>query len=192
MKETFALAAVLLVVAGNLPYIRDTLKGKVKPHPYTWLLWALVSGIILLGQMSRGAGVGALPTAASEIFALAIFLASLKYGFAGITKTDTVFLTLALAGIIPWMLTSDPTLSVVMAVGIDLAAFVPTIRKTWHFPATESPTLYITNTLRHVLTLYSLRAFNLVTALHSLVMVFANILMAALIVFERRKNGLKN
>lgn len=185
----FALAAAILLIIGNVPYLRDVLRRKIQPHPYTWLLWALVSGIVFLGQISRGAGVGAFPTAVSEIFAVIIFLASLKYGFKGITKTDTVFLVIALAGIVPWILTNDPTISVITAVGVDLAAFVPTIRKTWHHPASEEPLLYIMNTFRHILTLYSLRAFNLVTAIHSLVMVLANALMAALVLFERRRDN---
>ena len=131
MKVALAVLAALLAIAGNLPYLVDILKERVKPHPYTWLVWTMVSGIVFFGQLAKGAGIGALPTAASEIFTLIIFLFSLKYGFKGITKTDTAFLIFAFIGIGLWLLTKDPTLSVVVAVCIDLIAFVPTLRKTW-------------------------------------------------------------
>jgi hypothetical protein len=189
VKETLAVIAALLAVAGNLPYLWDILKERVKPHPYTWLVWSLVSGIVFFGMLAKGAGIGALPVAASEMFTLIIFLFSLKYGFKGITKTDTAFLFIALAGVIPWILTNDPTLSVVIAVGIDLVAFVPTLRKTWAHPSTETPLLYSSNVLRHILALFSLQTYNIATTLHSLAMITTNTAMTVMILFHKNTHG---
>lgn len=186
MKETLAIIAALLAVAGNLPYLRDILKERVKPHPYTWFVWSLVSGIVFFGMLAKGAGIGALPVAVSAIFTLAIFLFSLKYGFKGITKSDSVFLVIALVGVIPWVLTNDPTLSVVMAVGIDLVAFVPTLRKTWLHPTTETPILYVSNVLRHILALFSLQTYNIATVLHSVAMIITNTTMTAIILLRKK------
>lgn len=186
MKEAFAIIAALLAIAGNLPYLFDILKGRVKPHPYTWLVWSLVSCIIFFGQVAKGAGIGALPTAASAIFTIIIFLFSLKYGFKGITKTDTAFLILALAGIVPWILTSDPTVSVIIAVSIDLIAFGPTLRKTWNHPATETPILYGSNVLRHALALFSLQTYNIATTLHSIAMITTNTVMTMIILLRKK------
>lgn len=186
MKETFAVVAALLAIAGNLPYLWDIFKGRVKPHPYTWFVWSIVSCIIFFGQIAKGAGIGALPTGASEIFTVVIFLFSLKFGFKGITRTDTIFLILALLGLVPWIITKDPTLSVIIAVGIDLIAFVPTLRKTWKYPATETPILYGSNVLRHVLALFSLQAYNVATTLHSIAMIITNTVMTGIILFRKR------
>lgn len=187
MKETIAIIAVLLAIAGNIPYLVDILKGRVKPHAYTWFVWSVVSGIIFFGQLSKGAGVGVLPTAASEIFTITIFLLSLKYGFKHITKVDTFFLFLALAGLIPWLLTNDPTVSVIIAVSIDLIAFIPTIRKTWLEPKTETPILFGMNVARHTLALFSLQAYNIATTLHSVVMIITNSLMTLLILRKKKR-----
>ncbi len=188
MKETIAVVAVLLAIVGNVPYLRDIIKNKVQPHPYTWLVWSVVSCIVFFGQVAGGAGIGALPTAASEIFTVIIFFFSLRYGFKNIRRIDTYFLILALLGIIPWILTDDPTISVVIAVGIDFVAFIPTLRKTWNFPKTETPLLYSMNVLRHILMLFSLQAYNIATMLHSIVMITTNTLMTVLITM-RRKNA---
>ena len=192
MKQVFASIAILLAIAGNVPYVIDILKGRVKPHAYTWFVWTLVSGIVFFGQVAKGAGVGALPTLASEIFTLLIFLLSLKYGFKSITKSDTFFLLLALSGIVPWIITKDPTVSVIIAVSIDLVAFIPTINKTWREPKTESSILYGGNVLRHILALFSMEAYNIATTLHSIVMIFTNSLMTILIIRNKvtgRLNG---
>ena len=185
MKETLAIIAALLAIAGNLPYLLDILKQRVKPHPYTWFVWTLVSGTVFFGQLAKGAGIGALPTAASEIFTLIIFLFSLKYGFKGIKTIDTIFLLIALGGIGIWFLTKDPTYSVIIAVSIDVIAFVPTLRKTWEYPRTETPILYGTNVLRHIIALFSLQSYNIATTLHSIAMITTNTLMTGIIVLRK-------
>ena len=187
MKETLAIIASLLAIVGNVPYLIDILKKRVQPHPYTWFVWSIVSCIIFFGQVARGAGVGALPTAASEIFTIIIFFFSLQYGFKKIRQIDTVFLVISLLGLIPWILTKDPTFSVIIAVSIDLMAFVPTLRKTWVHPETETPLLYSMNVLRHILMLFSLEAYNIATTLHSIAMITANSLMTGNILGGKKK-----
>lgn len=181
MKITIAIVASLIAIVGNVPYLIDIFRKRVQPHPYTWLVWSIVSCVIFFGQLAKGAGIGALPTAASEIFTVIIFLFSLQYGFKRIRTVDTISLVIALAGIIPWLLTKDPTISVIIAVSIDLIAFVPTLRKTWGHPKTETPVLYSMNVLRHILMLLSLQAYNVATTLHSIAMISSNTLMVMLI-----------
>lgn len=187
MKEAFAIVAALLAIVGNVPYIRDVLRGKVQPHAYTWLVWTLVSGITFLGQIAKGAGIGALPTAASEVFTLAIFLLSLRYGFKNPSFSDKVFLAVALVGLVPWFFTSDPTWSIVIVVGIDLVAFIPTLRKTWRNPGTEHRLLYSMNVARHGLALFSLQAYNVATTLHSIAMILTNGLMTIFISLKSKR-----
>lgn len=187
MKMTLAIIAAALAVVGNVPYLIDVIKRKAQPHPYTWLIWSIVSCIIFFGQVAKGAGIGALPTAAAEVFTIIIFFFSLKYGFKHIRKIDTIFLVIALLGIIPWVLTKDPTISVIIAVSIDLVAFIPTVLKTYARPGTESPMLYGANVLRHILMLFSLQAYNVATMLHSIVMIVVNASMTGIILEGKKR-----
>jgi hypothetical protein len=187
MKETLAIIGAVIAVVGNVPYLLDVIKKRVEPHPYTWLVWTIVSGVTFFGQVAKGAGIGALPTAAAEIFTVIIFLFSLQYGFKNIVKTDTYFLIFALLGLIPWAITKDPTISVIIVVIIDLIAFVPTIRKTWIKPKSETPALFSMNVVRHILTLFSLQAYNIATTLHSIAMIVTNGIMTGIIVLKKKK-----
>lgn len=182
--EVLVVTASVFALVGNIPYLVNVLRKKVQPHPYTWFVWTLVSGIVFFGQVAKGAGIGAVPTFVAEVFTLIIFLLSLKYGFKNIQRIDIYFFIFALLGIIPWILTKDPTISVIVAVSIDLIAFVPTLRKTWKYPSTESSLLYSMNVLRHILTLFSLQAYNIATTLHSIAMIATNTLM---VIFLARK-----
>lgn len=185
MKETFAIIATILAFVGNISYLKDVLKERVKPHPYTWFIWSIVSMTTFFGGLFKGAGIGALPTGVAEAFTIVIFLFSLKYLFQGkaghIRMVDNYFLAIALLGLIPWAITKDPTISVVIVVLIDIVAFIPTLRKTWLHPKTESPTLYEMNVLRHILTLFSLGAYNIATTIHSIAMIIVNTIMTSFI-----------
>lgn len=181
MKETFAVISALLVIVGNLSYSIDIVRGRVKPHAYTWFVWSVVSGIVLVGQFYNGAGVGAIPTAVNELFALINLLLSLKYGYREVTMSDTVFLAAAICGIIIWIFTKDATGSMVFAVGIDVIAFIPTLRKAFARPDTEKPLLYSANIVRHIFAIASLEAYSLVTTLHSIAMLVTNTVMIVIL-----------
>jgi hypothetical protein len=189
MKVTFAIIAAILAFVGNISYLKDVLKGRVHPHPYTWFIWSIVSMTTFFGGLAKGAGIGALPTGIAEGFTIIIFLFSLKYLFKGkaghIRIIDNYFLAIALLGLIPWALTKDPTVSVIIVVLIDIIAFIPTLRKTWSSPKTEQPLLYEMNVARHVLTLFSLGAYNIATMFHSIAMICTNTIMTYFI--RRRK-----
>ncbi|MBP9750309.1 MAG: hypothetical protein KBC95_00510 [Candidatus Peribacteraceae bacterium] len=188
MKEMMVFVAVILAIVGNVPYLRDVITNKIQPHPYTWLVWSIVSAVTFFGQITKGGGIGSIPTGVAECFTIIIFLFSLRYGFRDIAKRDTYFLIAALLGLIPWAMTSDPTLSVVTVVSIDVIAFIPTLRKAWHRPKTETPILYAMNVLRHILTIFSLEAYNVATTLHSIAMIATNSLMTLFILLRRNKN----
>ncbi len=185
MKETFAICATILAIIGNTSYLRDVFKGKIQPHPYTWFVWSIVSMTTFFGGLAKGAGIGALPTGVAEGFTVIIFLFSLKYLFLGklghIRMIDNYFLGICLLGLIPWFLTKDPTISVVIVVIIDIIAFIPTLRKTWIHPQTEKPLLYEMNVARHVLTLFSIQSYNIATMFHSISMICTNTMMTLFI-----------
>jgi hypothetical protein len=179
-------AAVLLAIIGNVPYLFNVLTKKIKPHPYTWFIWSIVSMVTLFAQIQKGGGLAVIPTAAAEIFTIIIFILSIKYGFKDIDKRDNIFLVIALLGLIPWAITKDPTISVIVVVCIDLVAFIPTLIKTYRQPESESSILFIANVLRHVITLYLVEKINIATTLHSLTMIVTNTLMV-IFIHRRRK-----
>ncbi|HEY6020584.1 MAG TPA: hypothetical protein VIY48_12045, partial [Candidatus Paceibacterota bacterium] len=111
MKEFAAILGALLSVAGNVPYLRQIGKG-VEPHPYTWAFDALVTGIVLVGIVVKGAGYGAWPVAVSFVFSSLVFAYSLRYGRHHVTRIDTVLIVAALVGLVPWYFSSDPTVSI--------------------------------------------------------------------------------
>ncbi len=177
IKEVLSIIATLIAFVGIIPYLIDTIKSKVKPHPYTWLVWSIVTGVTFLGGVEQGAGIAAMPVGVAELLTIIIFLFSLKNGFKNIKEEGKYFLITALLGLIPWIITRNATISIVIMVLIDVIAFIPTFRKTWQYPETEKSGLYLSNVVRHILILLSLQSYNIATMLHSIVMLVTNSLM---------------
>ncbi|QQS32945.1 MAG: hypothetical protein IPM50_15070 [Acidobacteriota bacterium] len=187
MKLSFATIAAILVLVANVSYSIDIIRGRVRPHAYTWFIWSVVNGIVLGGQYAGGAGVGAIPTLINEVLTVTNLVLALKWGYRSVKFIDHVFLAVAILGILIWVTTDDPTSAVILAVGIDLAAFVPTIRKTWENPGTETPLLFSANAVRHIFSLLSLEAYNIATTLHSVAMIATNSLMTLIIYFRKKE-----
>lgn len=181
MKEIIGLIAVVLTFVGIYPYVVDIFRNKTKPHVFTWVVWALVTFIAFLGQWQKGGGPGSWTTGVSGILTIFIALISLKKGTKDITKLDWFMFVGALLGIIPWLLTKDPTLSVVILTIIDVVAFVPTIRKTIKDPGSETFISYVIHAIRHGLSIIALASYNLATIVYPASVGLMNIIIIFII-----------
>jgi chromate transport protein ChrA len=181
MKETIGVIAVLLSIIGHLPYIADILKGKTKPHIFTWIVWAVVTLIAFFGQWQKGGGAGSWTTAVTGVITILIAILALRNGSKEITKSDTLAFSVALLSIIPWYFTKDPTFSIIIITLIDVFAFFPTVRKTLNDPDSETLITYALNFLRHGLSVLALANYNIATTLYPFTLLLMNLVMTAII-----------
>jgi len=186
MKEIIALVAVILTFAGYIPYIRDTIKGKTKPHIYTWFIWGLVTAIAFGLQISDKAGPGAYTTLAAAIVCFIIFGFGLRQGDKDITRSDTVFFILSLTALIVWLFAERPVLAVILVSTIDMLGFIPTIRKSWNKPHEETLISYATNTFRFGLAILALENYTLVTMLYPVTWIVANGFFTVFLITRRK------
>jgi len=187
LKTIASTAAILLTFVSYIPYIRDILIEKTKPHLYSWLLWGFVSVIVFALQLSDGAGVGAFVTLAVALMCFLVIGVSKKMGnVSKVTTSDKIFLVAALVALGSWLVSKQPLLSTILATLIGLLGFVPTIRKSWEKPYTETLSFYYLNGLRFALAVYSLGRYTLITALYPVSWLLAYCLFALLLIIRRK------
>lgn len=189
MKLIISIIATILVFVAYAPYINDILKNRTTPHIFTWLVWSLAVGISAGLQIVGGAGVGALVTVATTFVCVIIFLLSIKKGSSDIAKVDVIFLILALTSIYLWLVIDKPVWSVILIVTTDLLGFVPTIRKSWLRPHSETLVTYQITALRHGLSIFALQKFNILTLLYPIAWTLANALFSLMLILRRRIIG---
>ncbi len=186
LKVIVGAIASLLVFVGYAPYIRDMLKGKTKPHVYSWFIWGFVTMLVFFFQFNAGAGAGSWLTLSAGLVCLLIFVLAFWHGTKDITRLDTAFLILALVAVGLWIITKQPLISVILLVAIDMLGFIPTIRKSWNKPYTETLFSYGLNTFRFAIGLYALETYTVVTYLYPVAWLFANGLFSVILIVRRR------
>ena len=186
MKEILSLIAVILTFAAYIPYFRDILKGKTQPHVYSWSLWTLLTILIIALQLLGKAGSATWVTGAAGLMSLGVVLFSLKNGKKYITTSDTIVAILSLLAIVFWVFAKQPIVAMILVVAADMLAFIPTVRKSWQAPHSETLSLYVTNTLRFTLALLAVQTYTFLSTLWIVAWVIANGLFSVLIVMRRR------
>jgi hypothetical protein len=187
-KTIIGYLATVFVFIGYIPYLRDIINGKTKPHIYSWSLWGFVTLIAFALQITGGAGSGAFVTLAAAIMCIAVIFLGFKYkSNVKIVFIDTVFLVLALIAVGLWLIAKQPILSAILVTMIDVFGFVPTVRKSWNKPRSETLSFYFLNTFRFALAVVSLQQYIIVTALYPIVWLSINFLYAITLIIRRKQ-----
>ena len=176
MQKALLILSAILVVAGGLIYCASIVWGRTKPHRTTRFVVFVVLTLNFFSILAAHGNTGA------EVYggilfvsSIAFLLLSLKSGMGGASVFDWICLVVALAGVAAWQITDNPVLGVYFAVLADLVAYLPALVKTWKYPHTESPWLYILSATASFLSLVAYKlsavsAFQIFTIICSLAM----------------------
>ena len=187
LKLIFAIVATITIIGGSfLPYLRDIFRGKTKPHAYTWLIWTITQGTAVAGLIKGKGGWGSLSFIIGVALCFFIFLLSLKYGTRNITKSDTIVLIAALSAIVVWWQLENPLLAVFMVSVIDVLGYIPSFRKTFEDPWTETVISWVFFSIANILTIFALSEYNLLTLTYLVTITFANLILLAICLIRRR------
>lgn len=189
MKQILSSIAVVLTFLAYIPYYRDILKGKTHPHVYSWSLWALLTILIVALQIKGGAGPSTWITAAAGSLCVGVVILSFKKGKKDITKSDKVTAILSLIAIVFWLIIKQPVVSIFLVVAADVLAFIPTVRKSWHHPHTETLSLYTTNSFRFVLAILAIEKYTILSTLWPATWAAMNGLFAIMLIVRRKQTN---
>jgi hypothetical protein len=186
IKNIIGVITVVLTFVGYVPYIIDVLKGKTRPHLFSWFIWCVTTLIIYALQVKAGAGSGSWATLSVGIIIFFVFILGFRNGDRDIKKVDVLFLVLALVALGLWIFVNQPVLSIVLLTAIDIFGFIPTLRKSWSDPYSETLSMYMITTFRHALSIFALVEFNIITSLFPISWTIANGLLVVVLVTQRK------
>lgn len=163
MKEVLAVASLAFSIGANIPYVFETIQGKVKPERISWLLWTLLGGTYFLSAVFADGAVWF--TFGELVGPIAILLLSIKYGVGGKSRLDKYSLVVALIAFSLLFVLDGVLISLGLALLIDGIGAVLTIRKLLVDPASESRSFWTLAAVASVLAILSLHTYNLETLL---------------------------
>ena len=185
-KEFLSIVAIILTFVAFIPYIRSIQQGITKPHVFSWIIWASVTFIIFLAQLSDNAGAGAWPIGISGIITLYVaLLAYSKKSDTMITGKDWIFFAAAMSALPFWYFTSNPLWAVAILTTVDLIGFAPTFRKAYHYPNEEQLLFFALMACRNFISIMALEHYSLTTVLFPAATGLACILFIKLVLIRR-------
>ncbi|MCK4842386.1 MAG: hypothetical protein KAT04_10995 [Methylococcales bacterium] len=185
-KELLSAAAIALTFIAFFPYIRSILRGEIKPHVFSWIIWGATTLVAFFAQLDDDGGVGAWPIGISGVITLFIaLLAYIKKSDIAITKTDWLFFITAMSSLPFWYFTSDPLWAVIILTAVDVFGFGPTIRKTYIDPYSESQLFFTLFVIRNIIASIALENYSLTTLLFPVVIAIACGILMLMIAYRR-------
>ena len=182
----FVFLAALLSIAGTYGYIRDTLRGETSPHRVTWGLWAIEGLLAFVVEIQQHVGLASLTTLMLGLMPFAVVVVSFKnpHSVWRVGKFDIFCGVISFAGLIFWGLVNEPTVALVSFVAADQVAALPTVRKAWIAPASESPRVFFLGFLNCTITLMTLKHFTTAGVLFPGFILVTDLIIALLVVFR--------
>lgn len=188
-KNLLGWLSVALVAVSTVIYWRLMLRGRIKPHLFTWLIWGLAVGIAAAGRHTERAGPGAWGMAAISLSCLSIALLLLRYGERDVTRGDVVALLACLTALPLWYFTANALAAIILVTAIDLGGYYPTVRKSYVRPHEEATYNFILANIVHGLSLAANQTYSLATMLTPVSILTANSLLIAMIWWRRARLG---
>lgn len=187
--------SALISIAGSSAYIRDTLAGKTKPNRITWSMWAVAPLIGSAAAIAANADFWA----TSRIFLagfmpLLIFAASFfnSQSYWKLNVFDLLCGAFSLLALLVWIAVDSPRLAILLTALADGFALLPTLRKAWKFPETETGITFLAGLIAVLLVLPSIPHWNIENSAFQIYLITANTLLVLTIYRRRLTKFLRN
>jgi hypothetical protein len=163
----FVYVAAVLAFVFTTNYVLETWRGNTQPHRVTWGLWALEGILAFCVEVQQHVGLAAVMTLALGLVPCVVLAASFHNPRAvwQIDRVDIVCGVVSLAGLVFWALVHQSTVAIVSFAAADFIAALPTLRKSWSSPESESVSAYLSGIVNCGITLLTLREITTAGAL---------------------------
>ncbi len=178
--------AGLVGVADTLPYVRDILRGRTRPHRGTWLIWGVLTVVVCVSQWADGATWSLVMAATQAAMTTLVFLLAIRRGEGGVSTTERVMIALAGAGVVGWLIADEPVIATACVVLADLMGVAMMVPKTYRDPESETFATYALASLAGALGAAAVGTINPSLLLFPLYFCLANGAIALLIRQRRR------
>jgi len=189
INQNFVILGAIIAAAGSVSYLIDTLKGKVKPNRVSFLLWSLAPLIAFFAEIKQGVGIQALMTFVVGFLPLTIFIASFVNKKAVWKLTGFVLMcgALSIVGLVLWYITKSGNIAIIFSILADGLAALPTVVKSFNYPETESAWPYFASTISAILTLLTVKVWNLANIGFPLYIILITLVIFSLVQFKLGK-----
>ncbi len=137
MRELLSIVGPLIAAIGFIPYLKETISGKVKPRIASWATWSLITGIATVAELSHRSYTSAFLTGIATLIEVTILVFALKHGDHTYSWIDAVSQVISVAGLVAWLLSKNANYAIIFNMSADFFGAVPTFYHSWIAPHEE-------------------------------------------------------
>lgn len=163
---------------GPLIYCIKTIKGEVKPNKITWLFWS-VPLITVTAQYLEGMITWASLTVFMSGFApFLIFLSSFinPKSYWKLEKFDYMLSVGIIIFLIFWAISQNIFFAIIFSIIADALASIPTLKKAYYFPETETVWPFLVGFINSTLSLFIMERYDFIEMAFPVYLVFVCLL----------------
>jgi hypothetical protein len=168
------------------PYILSILRKETKPNRASWIIWAIVSTIIALSYREAGASYAFLAPVGYVIGSTIVFILSIRHGVGGWTPFDRKCLIGAAVSLVSWKFFDSPMSALLINLLINLLGTLPTARKVWYYPKTESKVAWSLFSLGSIVNLFAVENWTFSMAVYPVSMIFLIGIVTVPVLWKKR------
>ncbi|MBU6233707.1 MAG: hypothetical protein KJS64_05600 [Acidobacteria bacterium] len=193
LPSWFVFVGAAFSVGGAFGYIRDVLRGETAPNRVTWILWAAAPLLAFVIEVQEGAGLASVMTLVIGLVPIAVLLASTRnpQSVWKLGPFDVTCGVISIFGLIIWLASSQPTIGLIAQVAADSVAALPTLRKAWVNPSSESAVVFYAGAANGGITLLTLDRWTTAGALFPLAIFLVDVVIGVVVSFELGKKRTK-
>lgn len=137
----------------------------MQPNRVSYLMWSLAPLVAFFAQMKEGVGISALLTLSVGLIPFSIFIATFfaKATPWKLTSFDFICGLLSLIGLIIYIFTQVGEIAILFSILADGLAAIPTIKKSFYFPETESGMTYLAGLISVIITMLTYTTWSFTT-----------------------------
>ncbi len=180
--EEIIFLGLVFYAVGYYSYLRDMFLGNTKPNLVSWFIWMLAPLIATFFALKAGAGLSVIPVFAGGVGPMIVLSVSLlrKNVSWKITQIDLICGAMSLLALSLYVTTHNLSISIVFAILSDALAFIPTFRKSWSHPESETGLLYMASAVVNITGVFVIKNWSFPIYSFGTYLIIANIVQLSI------------
>mgnify|MGYP001606699597 CR=1 FL=1 len=171
----FGVAAGVLTFSAIFFYLFSIIKKETKPNRASWVIWNITNVILFASYFSVGAR--------STLFLPLVYVLSgsstliLSFWYSeksSFSRIDILSLFVCGLSLIVWFVTKNPLTALLMVLAMDAVCYLPTIRKSYIDPLSESHIYWVLIFLGSLANMFAIDSLSFGIIIHPSVIVVMN------------------
>ena len=195
MFKYLVIIGAIVHILGATSYIKDVLRGIIKPNKVTWLMWSIAPLIGTAAAIYKGVSIlSVLPVFISGFVPLVVFCISFinKKSYWKLELFDYVCGVFSLLALTLWGITKEPNIAIIFAILSDASAAFPTLTKAWNYPETEFSVAYIASLFNSITAIFAISIISFSAIAFPVYLVILNTILFIVVYRNKLKIFLKS